>query len=63
MSKTFVKISNEEIFRKIQNIETKLDTDIALRIAKMDKRITIAIWTSTTALSICLIMIGVLLKV
>lgn len=54
----FVKITNEEIFRKIINIENKLDTDIAARIARIEKKVSIATWTSATALTVCILLIG-----
>ena len=62
MVRGFVTISNEEIFRKIEGIECKLDKDIAARLAKLDKRVTVAVWVSSTALTLCLLIIGVILK-
>lgn len=58
MTKCFVAITNEDIFKKITDIENKLDKDVAIRLLKMEKRISIAVWTSSTALTICLLMIA-----
>ena len=54
----FIRVTNQEIYRKIEKIQTKLDKDIALRLEKMEKRISVAMWCSSTALTLIVIVIG-----
>jgi hypothetical protein len=58
----FIKITNEDIFHKIENIEFKIDKNISSRLARLDKRVSMAVWVSSTALTLSLLIIGVLVN-
>lgn len=52
--KEFIRITNKEVYCKILDIEKKLD--------RQNRKVNIAVWASSTALTLSIIMVGVLLR-
>ena len=65
MSKTFVKISNEQIYEEIKDLHSKIESmqiQITSRQDKTNGRVKTSHWIGSTALSLTLVAIGLMLQ-